>query len=138
MMKRDGAGARDAIGVLVAAVLLLSALTAGAQQADDEVSDRVSKLGGRGGGWVDLFGGGGLGYAGDSWGWFTLDAGGTAWLLNLWGGGRLGGGFWFTGMPALERSSVTLALRQRWGRLQLGVGGVHFKIGEDWRRVSSQ
>ena len=35
MMKRDGAGARDAIGVLVAAVLLLSALTAGAH---DEVS----------------------------------------------------------------------------------------------------
>ena len=119
--------ARDAFRVLVATslVVMLSAWPLAAQEADGEASSEEPRF--------DVFWGGGVSFAEDLGIPFTLDAGVTAWLWDWWGG-PWGGGAWFTGMPAVNQGSVTLALRRGYsvgsrGHFQLGLGGVHSKFG---------
>ena len=110
--------ARDAFRVLVATslVVMLSAWPLAAQEADGEASSEEPRF--------DVFWGGGVSFAEDLGIPFTLDAGVTAWLWDWWGG-TWGGGAWFTGMPAVNQGSVTLALRRGYS---VGSRG-HFQLG---------
>ena len=110
--------ARYAFQVLVATslVVMLSAWPLAAQEGDGEASSEEPRF--------DVFWGGGVSFAEDLGIPFTLDAGVTAWLWDWWGG-TWGGGAWFTGMPAVNQGSVTLALRRGYS---LGSRG-HFQLG---------
>lgn len=82
--------ARDAIGLLVAAGLIvtLSAGPVAAQEGDGEVPRERPRF--------DAFFGGGVNFVEDLGTPVTLDAGVTAWFWEWWGG-TWGGGAWFMG-----------------------------------------